>query len=247
MNRDNLGDRIKMYEKLNSQILMPKVPVILRLDGKSFHNLTRNYDKPWDMGFVEAIQKTTLYLCERIQGCQFGYCQSDEISILLQDNNKYSTTLFFNGKVQKICSVAASMASVVFNKYLNRDTEAVFDCRAFNIPEHEVVNSFLWRQQDCSINSIQMLSRANFTHKECHKKNTSQLQDMLMTKQINWNDTPTHLKRGTAVKRSNPVESIVDGKTVEVRNWEIDEEMPILSQDRDYIPIQGLWSGEKTN
>ena len=198
-------------------------------------------DRPWDEWFVDCMQQTALKLCENIQCAVFGYVQSDEISILLIDWNKYNTTQFFDGKIQKICSIAASMATAHFNngikgKYSNKT--GMFDARVFNIPEHDVVNNFLWRQQDCTRNSIQMLARSQFSHKECHRKNTSQLQDMLMEKGINWNDIPTHLKRGTAIVRKKLLDN-------EFLTWTIDKEMPILSQNKEYVQIPKRFGGEQ--
>jgi len=235
---DSLGDRMKAFEAISNAKLIPKVPAIIRFDGRSFSNFTKGMSKPWDMGFVATMQDTTVKLCENIQGAIFGYCQSDEISILLIDWQGYDTTKWFDGKIQKICSVGAGIATAYFNDILKGRFEnwwgnGVFDARVFNIPEHDIVNNFLWRQQDCERNSVQMLARAHFSHSQCHNKNCNELQDMLMTeKEVNWNDIPTHLKRGTAVVRKP-------------EGWKIDEEMPILSQDRDYINIPRLFENEE--
>lgn len=81
-------------------------------------------------------------------------------------------------------------------------TGAMFDARCFNIPKEEVCNLIYWRQLDATRNSIQMVGQANFSHKELHGKSCNMIQDMLMTEQgINWNDFPTHQKRGSAYRR----------------------------------------------
>lgn len=101
---------------------------------------------------------------------------------------------------------------------------AYFDARAFNIPQAEVTNYFIWRQQDATRNSIESLARAYFSDKECYKKNTSQLQDMLHEqKGVNWNNCLTSEKRGTCIVKD------------EEAGWVIDTETPIFTKDRDYV------------
>lgn len=52
------------------------------------------------------------YLCENIQGCVFGYTQSDEITLILVDYKNLTSAAWFDYEVQKVCS----MATMVFNK-----------------------------------------------------------------------------------------------------------------------------------
>lgn len=198
------------------------------------------------------MNSTLQYLCENIQGCKLGYTQSDEITLLLTDYDTLTTDAWFDNSVQKICSVSASMATMAFNKYfmkyadayidatmyfqdadiekqyleaLERKTGiAMFDSRCFNIPEDEVTNCLVWRQQDATRNAIQMLGQCNFSHKELHKKSCNDIQDMLMTqKSINFNDMPTEFKRGVCCRKDE------NGK------WFIDTEIPIFTQDREYV------------
>lgn len=176
-----------------------------------------------------TMQETAKYLCENIQGCQLAYTQSDEISLLLIDYQRFETSAWFDYEIQKMCSISASMATMAFNKIF-RDTVgelhikgalekeyscilykaaqkgAMFDSRVFNIPREEVTNYFYWRQLDASRNSIQMVGQANFSHKELQNKLCNDIQDMLMTqKGINWNDFPTYQKRGSCVVRNKIV------------------------------------------
>lgn len=246
---DKLGDRMKEnYENRSKTYLTRRVPVLLRLDGCHFHTFTKGLKKPYDSLFIEVMQKTTKSLCESIQGCKFGYVESDEISLLLTDYDTLQTDAWFDYSVQKICSVAASMAAMFFNKHLKEcalqefddkdyyntllkkiELGGYFDARAFNIPEHEVVNYFIWRQNDATRNSIQGLAQANFSQKQLQGLNNSQLQDKLHEeKGINWNDCKTVEKRGSAViKIMDPI----TGRS----KWTVDTEMPIISQNKDYI------------
>jgi tRNA(His) 5'-end guanylyltransferase len=163
------------------------------------------------------------------------------MSILLNDWATHETQQWFDGKQSKIESVAASILTAEFNhmrtvnNWLPEITKpyATFDARVFNIPKEDVCNYFLWRQQDASRNSVQMLGRMYFSHKEMHNKNNSQIQDMLMnTHGVNWNDLDTWKKRGCAVRRGVTGFDSLDNPYV---GYVIDENIPIFSQDRQYI------------
>lgn len=263
--KDSLGDRMKEnYENRAKTYLVRRMPVIIRLDGKAFHSFTKGLKKPYDEIFHNTMNATMKYLCENIQGCKLGYTQSDEITLLLTDYDTITTDAWFDNNVQKICSISASMATMAFNKFLNKFFNeifvygkdesreytdvlsnkignAMFDSRCFNIPEDEVTNCFIWRQQDATRNAIQMLGQCNFSHKELQNKSCNDIQDMLMTqKGINFNDMPTEFKRGVCCIKeeyatvdlstySGPIEPITRTR------WVLDKEIPIFTQDRDYI------------
>ena len=119
---DELGMRMKThYEEIPKIKLMRRTPVIIRIDGKAFHTFTRGFQKPFDEVLTKAMQETTKYLCENIQGCVFGYTQSDEISLVLVDYKKLNSSAWFDYEIQKMCSVAASMATMAFNKFFAKN------------------------------------------------------------------------------------------------------------------------------
>lgn len=251
MDRSDLANRMKTYyEEVPKTKLMRRTPVITRLDGKAWHTFTKGFVKPFDNILIASMQETMKYLCENIQGCVFGYTQSDEISLILIDYQNLNSSAWFDYEVQKICSISASMATMYFNKIFEinvnnwynknfsyRTNElntayvkaiekgAMFDSRCFNIPKEEVTNCIYWRQLDATRNSIQMLGQSVFSHKELHGKSCNIIQDMLLTeKNINWNNLPTYKKRGSACKKD------------ETGKWIIDENMPILKNEgRGYI------------
>lgn len=113
---DDLGNRMKEYEAVPKIKLMKRTPVAIRIDGRAFHTFTKGLYKPFDDVLVESMQKTMKYLCENIQGCVFGYTQSDEITLILTDYTTFETSAWFDYEVQKICSIAASMATMKFNQ-----------------------------------------------------------------------------------------------------------------------------------
>ena len=115
--RDDLGTRMKeFYEQVPKTRLTRRTPVAIRIDGKAFHTFTRGFDKPFDKVLGNAMVATMKYLCENIQGCVFGYTQSDEITLILIDYQKFTSSAWFDYEVQKMCSIAASMATMEFNR-----------------------------------------------------------------------------------------------------------------------------------
>lgn len=131
---DELGIRMKtFYEQIPKTKLMRRTPVIIRIDGKAFHTFTKGFHRPFDEVMIKTMQETTKYLCENIQGCVLGYTQSDEISLILVDYQSFDTAAWFDYEIMKMCSVAASMATMAFNRFFERNV------REF---EHNSVGSF---------------------------------------------------------------------------------------------------------
>ena len=122
--RDDLGTRMKtFYEGISKTRLMRRCPVAIRIDGKAFHTFTRGFNKPFDEVLIESMQETMRYLCENIQGCVLGYTQSDEITLILVDYKKLNSSAWFDYEVQKMCSIASSMATMAFNKFFKKNVE----------------------------------------------------------------------------------------------------------------------------
>lgn len=128
---DELGKRMKsFYEEIPKTKLMRRVPVAIRIDGKTFHTFTKGFQKPFDEVLIKSMQDTMRYLCENIQGCVLGYTQSDEITLIIVDYKKLTSSAWFDYEVQKVCSIAASMATMAFNKYFSENINSeycVFD------------------------------------------------------------------------------------------------------------------------
>ena len=207
--KDSLGDRMKGYENITRNHLTRRVPAIIRLDGKAFHTFTKGMLKPFDPVLTQAMQQTMKYLCENIQGCVLGYTQSDEITLVLTDYATIKTDAWFSYNIQKMVSIAASMAALAFDYefaaayskwfeenldngrsdlpeflqladiYRSKQHCAVFDARVFSIPREEVCNCLIWRQQDATRNSIEAVGQANFTRSQLYKKNCNEIQEML--------------------------------------------------------------------
>ena len=121
---DDLGTRMKeFYEQVPKTKLVRRMPVAIRIDGKAFHTFTKGFHKPFDDILIKTMQETTKYLCENIQGCVLGYTQSDEITLILVDYQKLTSSAWFDYEVQKLCSISASMTTMAFNKFFERNAE----------------------------------------------------------------------------------------------------------------------------
>lgn len=204
--RTALGDRMKGYEAATRTLLPRRTYAVVRVDGRAFHSFLRYADRPFDADVMESMDAVAEALCAEMAGAVFAFTQSDECSVLLTDFDSTGTQPWFGGVVQKIVSIAASTASVAFNRRYAVDYDnayATFDARVFTIPDVvEVANYFLWRQRDCVRNSVTMAAQAIFSHKQLHGVSTNQMQEMLWSQHgINWNDYPDGAKRGRVCVR----------------------------------------------
>lgn len=119
----DLANRMKEYEKRNQYYLQKRIPVAIRVDGRSFHTFTKGFQRPFDKILMTAMQETAKYMCENIQGAKFAYVQSDEITIILVDYDTLETDGWFNYRTDKLCSISASMATMAFNKYFAQEVD----------------------------------------------------------------------------------------------------------------------------
>ena len=252
--KDALGTRMKEnYENVAKSKLVRRMPVAIRIDGKAFHTFTKGFNKPFDKVLMQTVQRTTEYLCKNIQGCVFGYTQSDEISLILIDYKKLNSSAWFDYQVQKTCSVAASMATMAFNKYFEEEVAswwreysldpeefdkmssqekvygnaiykgALFDARCFNIPKEEVGNLIYWRQLDAVRNSINMVAQSVFSHKSLQG--------------LSCNDMLNKLLEEKDINWNDLPTECKHGTALYYENgdWVIDRDMPILKNNWDYI------------
>ena len=228
MNFKSLKDKQEYYRSLTDYKLVPNSYVLVMLDGRSFSKKIKNkFRKPFDERFVNAMNATTKYLCEQIEGCKFGYCQSDEISLVLSDFETPYTDAFFSYRLSKILSICASAASAKFNNEMMKSclneklsplasgfdlidkvhdiTENAplyeFDCKAWNVPTlNDVYGWFLHRQLDCVRNSKAQTAQAYLPHKELVKLTSDeQIVKLKEIKNVDWNEFDDGLKYGRFV------------------------------------------------
>jgi tRNA(His) guanylyltransferase len=204
---DDFGNRMKEYEfSETKRKFMPLLPVIVRIDGKNFSKFTKTMKKPFDLRMIKAMQETTKQLVKETNA-KISYTQSDEITLIFKQK-EYNSEIFFNGKIQKMVSVIASLTTGYFiqaykdnfNEYPNK--MPAFDTRAFQVPnEMEAVNQLLWRTQDACKNAVSCSARTFYSHKELQNKNSQEMQEMMFEKGQNFNDYPKEFKQGSFFQR----------------------------------------------
>jgi tRNA(His) 5'-end guanylyltransferase len=228
---DALGDRLKLFEATESMRKLPSwLPVYARIDGRAFSNFTRPMARPYDERLSSVMVETTKYLVEKT-GAVLGYTQSDEISLawwaempqalaiqkprrrgkkaVAWEGERCTTELLFGGRVQKLTSILAAMATARFLQLgLTAFPEAVerqlpmFDCRIFSLPTaQDCADAFLWREQDARKNAVSMAARAHFSHRQIDGKNSAEMKAMLASKGIDFDAYPAFFRRGTYVRR----------------------------------------------
>lgn len=249
---DDLGNRMKTNYEDRSRILLPRrTYAIVRVDGKAFHTFARHAAKPFDYDLMAAMDAGALALCAEMGGARCAYGQSDEYSFLLTDLETNGTQAWFDGNLQKIVSVAASVFGAAFNhriaEFVWADksnptpwrSTAAFEARAFTIPDRiEVENYFIWRQQDAIRNAIQMAGYAQFSPKQLHQVNTSEIVEMLwQQRKIEFEaDYPVRARRGRVIWKEtyqHPAEGAIPACARS--RWSVDAEPPKFTDARTYL------------
>lgn len=207
----NLGDRMKRYESAFNSHLVPRSPVIIRVDGKCFHSYMRGVPifHPLFLTSIRCSAENTLV---KMQGGKIAYHQSDEVSFLLTDYDSLESEGWFAYELNKLVSLTASIFTANFNYYfckehtkLSRFDFAYFDCRAFNVPEEDVPNYFLWRQRDWERNSVMMFAGEYFSHKQLDHKKVVDVKEMLLNSGQDWEQLENVVKYGTWIQNTrNP-------------------------------------------
>ncbi len=222
--KDELGRRIKRdYEDALRITLPRRTYTVIRIDGRGFHQFTKGLERPYSRRLADALDQAALHLAQEMIGCRFAYGQSDEYSFLLTDFEAEDSVLWFDGNLQKIVSVSASIFAAVFAKHFESKKIAAFDSRVMVISQRtEVERYFLWRQLDASGNSLNMLASAHYPHSELEGKSMQEKHDLLHAKGLNWAKEPADFKRGRVVLRDE-------------QGWRVDQEIPIFNREPGYL------------
>ena len=208
---DLLGGRMKDYEdRETGRRFLPYIPVYARIDGRGFSKFTRDAVKPFDPHISAAMIAATTKLVETTRAT-IGYTQSDEIS-LVWTTREPGEDMFFNGKVQKMCSVLAGLATAAFmHSLLDSESDWTdrlkrlphFDARVAQLPNREeAANMILWREMDARKNAISMAAHAHFSHKSLHGLSGRDKLAKMAEAGIDFDAYPVAFRRGTFIRRS---------------------------------------------
>lgn len=234
--KDELGDRMKAYEAVEAQRrLDPMLPIAVRIDGRGFSKFTKGYKRPFDPRISNAMRETCAFLVEESQA-RIGYVQSDEISLILQADEGQGS--FFDGRVQKLSSVLASLASAKFNRMVGDKNLAAFDARVWQVPNRsEAANILMWRALDCRKNAVSMVARAHFPHQDLDGKNQGQMLDMLSGIGVDYDDYPDRDRFGTYYARRSHEKEIDDVTWAQIPEKNRPDSRTVLRTAVEVLPI----------
>ena len=236
-----LKERIEDYKRSSDYKLLGRIPMIIVLNGRSFSKLTQLIDKPHCSKFSECMLSTMLRLCSEIEGVVFSYQHSDQILLVCRNDQKEETSTWFDGKIQKIASAAASIASVHFNECastikLNLTADPIFTAQVFNVPDlTEVINTIIFQQQQNFYSSIQfaclyeLLKKYNKNEiKEMLSGLTVDEKKYLLLQEcgIDFNDYPVIFRKGSACYKVIKEDKL---------KWFINTEIPIFTKDHGFL------------
>lgn len=220
---DDFGERMRGYESVETgRRLDVSLPVYARIDGRGFSKFTRGMERPFDARMSAAMISTASLLVERNHAA-IGYTQSDEISLLFLGDAERD--ILFNGRVQKLVSVLAALATTAFYRsilatpglesYAERMPH--FDCRVLQLPsKEEAANMLLWRERDAQKNAVSMAAQHHFSHKTLQGKSTQEMRTMLSEKDVEFEDYPAYFKRGTFLRRVTEERSLTDAERMAI-------------------------------
>lgn len=240
-----LTDRIASYHDASDFKLINKVPIILSINGKNFIKNTELLDKPYSLQFVDCILSTMMKLCSEVEGVVFAYQHNDEIVLILRNDQSIDTTPWFDNKIQKICSVTASIASVHFNNYANSFNinlfgDSIFTSQVFIVPNvMEVTNTLILKQQQNFHTSVQFACLYQLLKKYDKSQIKIILSGLSLDEKIellqqefdiDFNNYPIDFRRGTACYK---VPTVYNGSMK--NKWFVNKELPIFTKDQSFL------------
>lgn len=240
---DTLKEKCEYYRSLTDYRVMPNGCVLVMLDGNNFSTLIKNkFEKPFDDWFIDTMNKTAEYLCKNVQGVVGAYVQSDEITLVINDNTL--TSLPYNGRLCKLQSLVAGKADSFFTKkiithairrqggvqdaaaltaYIENMPDYIFDCKVWAVPNaNEAIAWFLYRQIDCIRNSKQQFCQTYILHDSL--KNHSVDEQVAMCLDAtghDWNRLSEDKKYGRFMYKKTKRMVADDGHEYERSEWKI--------------------------
>ncbi len=249
MSNLKLKDRIAVYEDVSTFKLMPKLPVIIRVNGRSFSKLTSLMDKPFSIPFAECMYSTLIRLTQEIDGSFFGYSFNDEIIIISRNDQSHETALWYDGNIQKIASSVASIATLQFNNLCNTNDlnllgDPLFTATAFTVPSiTEAINVMVSKQQQASQSAVQFAC----LYELLKKYDKNDIKDMLSGTSyddkinllnqefgIDFNEYPAAFRRGVACYRTPTVVNY-EGEEKIKGKWKLNTDIPIFTKEHSFL------------
>lgn len=184
--------------------LTTTLPFVLRLDGRSFHRISKEFIKPYDENFSDYFVNTTLDLFTKSGlSPNFAYTFSDEISLYISES-------VFDCRIEKLNSVAAGFASSAYTLHAKNHEPIAFDCRVIPISKEQLPEYLSWRQAEAWRNHMngycqKLMIDEGMSSAAAQKKldgmNAADLHELAFSKGINLGTTPAWQRRGICVYR----------------------------------------------
>lgn len=245
----SLKEKYHYYRNLTDYRLLPNGYIMVMLDGRSFSKkIKNNFKRPFDETFINLMNETAKYVCEKVSGCKLAYVQSDEINLVLYDD--FEKDPFFGNRLCKLQSIIASIATSKFNQLAiiealkdnNCSKDGVinmiansslyeFDCKVWNVPNvNDAFAGILYRQNDCVRNSKEAVAQNYFSHKTLHGKKTEEQIELVKEYfGVNWYDDFTRGEQYGRVIIRNKIKYLPldeNLSTYERDEWKILEALP---------------------
>lgn len=243
---NKLKDRIDEHRDSYDYRILSRLPIAICVNGRSFSKVTSLLDKPYDSKFAECIMSTMMQLCTEVEGAIFGYQYNDEIVIVARNDQREDTSPWYDNRIQKICSVTSSIASIHFNNCanaieLNLLGEPVFTSQVFAVPQIvEAINTLVYKQQQNFYLSVQLACFYELLKK--HDKNAikemiggltiDERIDLLQQEcGVDFNSYPMSFRRGAACYKIPKI--LPDGTTK--NKWFVNPNPPIFTKDQSFL------------
>lgn len=245
----SLKEKYIYYRNLTDYRLLPNGYIMVMLDGRSFSKkIKNNFKRPFDETFINLMNETAKYVCEKVSGCKLAYVQSDEINLILYDD--FEKDPFFGNRLCKLQSIIASIATSKFNQLafievlkdnnchkddvinmIANSSLYEFDCKVWNVPNvNDAFAGILYRQNDCVRNSKEAVAQNYFSHKTLHGKKTEEQIELVKEYfGVNWYNDFTHGEQYGRVIIRRKIKYSPSGEnlsTYERDEWNILEAVP---------------------
>lgn len=223
MAKDGLGDRCKEYEQAEAgRRAVRGLPLLARLDGRAFHTFTRDLARPYERGLSLAMIETARTLVAELNAL-VGYTQSDEITLAWYEPADSVSDYLFDGRFQKLASVAAGLASARFGQLVREHLPGKagatphFDCRVWQVPSlADAADVFVWREDDAGKNSISMAAGAYYADAELDGQHSGRKLELLAHAGVDWHAYPAFFQRGTYLQRRPHQRALTDDELARI-------------------------------
>lgn len=265
----SLKEKYNYYRNLTDYRLLPNGYIMVMLDGRSFSKkIKNNFKRPFDETFINLMNETAKYVCEKVSGCKLAYVQSDEINLVLYDD--FEKDPFFGNRLCKLQSIIASIATSKFNQLaiiealkdnnchkddvinmIANSSLYEFDCKVWNVPNvNDAFAGILYRQNDCVRNSKEAVAQNYFSHKTLHgKKTEEQIELVKEFFGVNWYNYFTRGEQYGRVIIRSKIKYLPSGEnlsTYERDEWKILEALP-FNVEKNRMEIVKYLSNDENN